>query len=73
MVCYESFCSTVSVQAEFYTATSNDAWGPTGTEMSEIAQMTFNGSVCSLLGEQLWLIEAAPTTFTRLWTCWTKE
>ena len=26
-------------------ATSNDAWGPTGTEMSEIAQMTFNGYV----------------------------
>ena len=26
-------------------ATSNDAWGPTGTEMSEIAQMTFNGFV----------------------------
>ncbi|KAK3168728.1 hypothetical protein OEA41_005176 [Lepraria neglecta] len=25
-------------------ATSNDPWGPTGTEMSEIAQLTFNGS-----------------------------
>lgn len=24
-------------------ATSNDAWGPTGTEMSDIAAMTFNG------------------------------
>lgn len=24
-------------------ATSNDPWGPTGTEMSEIAQLTFNG------------------------------
>ena len=24
-------------------ATSNDAWGPTGTEMTDIAQMTFNG------------------------------
>ena len=24
-------------------ATSNDPWGPTGAEMSEIAQMTFNG------------------------------
>jgi epsin len=27
-----------------YTATSNDPWGPTGTQMSEIAQMTFNTS-----------------------------
>ncbi len=26
-----------------FSATSNDPWGPTGTEMSEIAQMTFNG------------------------------
>lgn len=25
-------------------ATSNDPWGPTGTDMSEIAQLTFNGS-----------------------------
>lgn len=32
-----------------FTATSNDPWGPTGTEMSEIAQMTFNGySHCPL-------------------------
>jgi epsin len=23
-------------------ATSNDPWGPTGTEMTDIAQMTFN-------------------------------
>ncbi len=23
-------------------ATSNDPWGPTGTDMSEIAQLTFN-------------------------------
>ena len=26
-------------------ATSNDPWGPTGTEMSEIATMTFNRHV----------------------------
>lgn len=26
------------------TATSNDPWGPTGTQMSEIAQLTFNSS-----------------------------
>lgn len=28
--------------ANIESATSNDPWGPTGTEMSEIAQMTFN-------------------------------
>lgn len=27
-----------------FAATSNDPWGPTGTDMSEIAQLTFNGS-----------------------------
>ncbi|MCJ1476577.1 hypothetical protein MMC13_005243 [Lambiella insularis] len=32
------------VQVKVRNATSNDAWGPTGTEMSEIAQLTFNGS-----------------------------
>jgi hypothetical protein len=26
-------------------ATSNDPWGPTGTEMQEIAQMTYNSQV----------------------------
>lgn len=26
-------------------ATSNDAWGPTGTQMAEIAQLTFNSCV----------------------------
>lgn len=30
-------------------ATSNDAWGPTGTEMSDIAAMTFNGYEMSAL------------------------
>ncbi|KAI9725911.1 MAG: hypothetical protein M1828_002238 [Chrysothrix sp. TS-e1954] len=33
-----------SVQVKVRNATSNDAWGPTGTEMQEIAQMTYNSS-----------------------------
>ncbi|RDL39583.1 ENTH protein [Venustampulla echinocandica] len=33
-----------SVQVKVRNATSNDPWGPTGTEMSEIAQMTYNSS-----------------------------
>ncbi|KAI9758836.1 MAG: Hexaprenyldihydroxybenzoate methyltransferase, mitochondrial [Chaenotheca gracillima] len=33
-----------SVQVKVRNATSNDHWGPTGAEMSEIAQMTFNNS-----------------------------
>ncbi|KAK2757664.1 hypothetical protein FQN54_004633 [Arachnomyces sp. PD_36] len=31
-----------SVQVKVRNATSNDPWGPTGTDMSEIAAMTFN-------------------------------
>ncbi|EPQ66417.1 Bgt-5238 [Blumeria graminis f. sp. tritici] len=31
-----------SVQVKVRNATSNDPWGPTGSEMSQIAQMTFN-------------------------------
>ncbi|KAI9741376.1 MAG: hypothetical protein M1834_003093 [Cirrosporium novae-zelandiae] len=33
-----------TVQIKVRNATSNDAWGPTGTEMSEIAQLSFNNS-----------------------------
>ncbi|KFA54753.1 hypothetical protein S40293_00740 [Stachybotrys chartarum IBT 40293] len=33
-----------STQIKVREATSNDPWGPTGTQMSEIAQMTFNTS-----------------------------
>ena len=33
------------VQAKVREATSNDPWGPSGTQMNEIAQMTYNQSV----------------------------
>ncbi|KAI5284746.1 Epsin-1, required for endocytosis and actin patch assembly [Ascosphaera acerosa] len=33
-----------SVQKKVRDATSNDPWGPTGTEMSEIAAMTFESA-----------------------------
>lgn len=32
------------VQVKVRNATSNDPWGPTGTDMTEIAALTFNGS-----------------------------
>lgn len=31
-----------TVTDDNHIATSNDPWGPTGTEMQEIAQMTYN-------------------------------
>lgn len=33
-----------SVQVKVREATSNDPWGPTGTQMSELAQLTYNSS-----------------------------
>ncbi|KAI9814650.1 MAG: hypothetical protein M1827_003206 [Pycnora praestabilis] len=33
-----------TVQVKVRNATSNDPWGPSGTDMSEIAQLTFNNS-----------------------------
>ena len=36
-------------QAKVRDATSNDAWGPSGTQMNEIAQMTYNQSAFILL------------------------
>ncbi len=32
-------------QAKVRDATSNDPWGPSGTQMNEIAQLTYNQSV----------------------------
>ena len=43
MVCFECLIHYHSLRLTSSLATSNDPWGPTGTEMSEIAQMTFNG------------------------------
>jgi epsin len=37
------------VQAKVRDATSNDPWGPSGTQMNEIAQMTYNQFVFTLL------------------------
>lgn len=33
------------VQAKVREATSNDPWGPSGSQMNELAQMTYNQSV----------------------------
>ena len=41
------------VQLKVRDATSNDPWGPYGTQMNEIAQMTYNQFVLALLPLQL--------------------
>jgi epsin len=35
------------VQAKVRDATSNDPWGPSGTQMNELAQLTYNQYVVS--------------------------
>ena len=35
------------VQAKVREATSNDPWGPSGTQMNELAQLSYNQSVSS--------------------------
>ena len=37
------------VQAKVRDATSNDPWGPSGTQMNEIAQMTYNQFVLIII------------------------
>ena len=63
------------VQSKVRDATSNDPWGPSGTQMNELAQMTYNQSVsiphsrsqrprvtgCTHAGMTSW----------RSWRCWT--
>ena len=34
------------VQAKVREATSNDPWGPSGTQMNELAQLSYNQCVC---------------------------
>ena len=36
------------VQAKVREATSNDPWGPSGTQMNELAQLTYNQCVSRL-------------------------
>jgi len=38
----KAFNRIYELRTDGFLATSNDPWGPTGTEMSEIAQMTFS-------------------------------
>ena len=40
-------CAIGDINYFGFVATSNDPWGPTGTQMSEIAQMTFNTYVAA--------------------------
>jgi hypothetical protein len=62
------------VQAKVREATSNDPWGPSGTQMNEIAQMTFNQ--CVSLPPQPQDLPSTKhgdveTTLLKLWRCWT--
>ena len=52
-------------------ATSNDPWGPTGTEMGEISQMTFN-SYARFGNLRRGYTDTLPldrTNFMKLWIC----
>ena len=68
---------TVTVTDDVAIATSNDPWGPTGTEMSEIAQITYNSYAPrhAPFGKRIRfnLFNVDPTNFTRLWTCWIND
>lgn len=45
------------VQTKVRDATSNDPWGPTGQQMNEIAQMTYNQCVSSILNFLLVMLD----------------
>jgi hypothetical protein len=62
------------VQAKVRDATSNDPWGPSGTQMNEIAQMTYNQFVphsFRCLSTRVNLFGSYPGTISsRLWRFW---
>ena len=64
------------VQTKVRDATSNDPWGPTGQQMNEIAQMTYNQCVSSISNFLLVGLLMSATihvgmTLSRLWRCLT--
>lgn len=42
---------STDTQVKVRDATSNDPWGPSGTQMNELAQLSYNQSVCAGQGE----------------------
>ena len=65
------------VQAKVRDATSNDPWGPSGTQMNEIAQMTYNQFVPTLFYSPSTPINSFhlhPETISwRLWKSWIND
>ena len=64
------------VQTKVRDATSNDPWGPTGQQMNEIAQMTYNQCVSPTLNFLLVSLLMSANihvgmTLSRLWRCLT--
>jgi hypothetical protein len=59
------------VQAKVREATSNDPWGPSGTQMNEIAQMSYNQCVISCFALSRHAHSASGMTSWRLWRCLT--
>lgn len=63
-------------QSKVRDATSNDPWGPSGTQMNEIAQLTYNQCVLVLsvrccMYLLMDLTGAEEMILWRSWRCWT--
>jgi hypothetical protein len=57
------------VQAKVREATSNDPWGPSGTQMNEIAQMSYNQCVPLSLISGIKPHVMPEMTSLKLWKC----
>ena len=61
-------------QAKVRDATSNDPWGPSGTQMNEIAQLTYNqlsgcSAVCRCPFDLIYILTLKEETSSRSWKC----
>lgn len=61
--------SDLNLQTKVRDATSNDAWGPSGTQMNEIAQLTYNQCVTSLPFITSWLLRVSQRSRRRATDC----
>ena len=61
------------VQAKVRDATSNDPWGPSGTQMNELAQLTYNQCVQLSIHclRDTYVLDVIGMTSSRSWRCWT--
>ena len=61
-------------RAKVHEETSNDPWGPSGTQMNELVQLTYNQCAPSIhITSKLGVIIVVEIISLKSWKCWTSD